>query len=75
MASDHMIIFIESMGNLPYDHMYDQLIRMYPKSKIEFVMYDMFAYEHLLHNDRLNRTDEQFTPVKILNETNKHIGK
>ena len=60
MASDQMILFIENMGELPYDLMYEQLNELYPKSKVDFVMYDMFGYEHLLPNDRMKRTDDQY---------------
>jgi len=60
MSTDNIYQTIEAMGDIPHDQMYDQLLQLYPKSKVDFIMYDIYDYEHLSNNDRMNRTDDHF---------------
>jgi len=60
MSTDNIHQTIDTMRDIPHDQMYDRLIQLYPKSKVDFIMYDRFDYEHQSDNDRMNRTDDQF---------------
>lgn len=54
-----------SPKNISHYAMYQNLTQIYPKVKVDFVMYDLFAYEHITYDklsieERERRQDTEF---------------
>jgi hypothetical protein len=51
---------INDMIELSHDIMYKTLVKKYSKTKVEFVMYDMFEYINITIEEREKRKDAEF---------------
>lgn len=58
--SDDIYHYLDNMKEIIIEEKYNILIKSYPKSKVNFIMYNMFEYEHNTDEIKINRNDEQY---------------
>ena len=51
---------VNNMKNFSHIDMYKNLIQTYTKTKVDFVMYDLFDYDNLTIEERERRKDYEF---------------
>lgn len=64
MSISHIYDWVEANPHFSHEEMYNELIKKYTRSRVNFVLYDLFEYDHL--NDSLENIMLEYRPAKKL---------